>query len=64
MHDTRDFQPRHISVTNGSSNDCFIRSRILILDTKITSLGNIYYLDEPMNLIEVIEGSERGIKLD
>jgi hypothetical protein len=64
MLDTRDFQARHITVNNGSSNDCFVRSGVLTLDAKITSMGYIYYQGDPMNLIEVIEGPGKVIKLD
>jgi len=62
--DTREFIPLHTVINNSSSNDCFVASGIKTLDAKISNLGNIYYLNDPLYLIEVIEGSGELIKLD
>lgn len=62
--DTREFRPKHVTINNGSINDCYVHSGINSLDAKVTNIGNIYYLDEPQSLIEVIEGSGKVIKLE
>jgi len=62
--DTRNFETKQTSINNGSSNDCYVLSGTSTLDAKITSLGNIFYQGNPLNYVEVIEGSGQVIKLE
>jgi hypothetical protein len=62
--DTRNLLLERTTINNGSSNDCYVSSGTLTLDAKITSMGNIYYQGNPVNLVEVIEGSGKVIKLE
>lgn len=62
--DTRGFHPEHTIINNSSTNNCYVSSGTRILDAKITNLGDIYYQGEPENLIEVIEGPGRLIRLE
>jgi len=62
--DTREFHTKHATINNGSSNDCYVLSGTSTLDAKITSIGNIYFQGDPLNLIEVIEGSGKVIKIE
>ena len=43
-------------VTNNSSNDCYVSAKFL-LESTISSIGNIYYSDDPKEIKSTITGS-------
>ena len=61
--DTRGFNTKRTSINSNSTNNCFVSSGILTLDVKITNMGDVYYINQPVNLIEIIEGTGKLIRL-
>ncbi len=61
--DTRGFISNYTAINSNSTNNCFVTSGVITLDVKITNMGDIYYIDQPLNLIEVIEGPGKLIRL-
>ena len=52
-----------VYISSGGSNDCYIHA-VHILESKIFSVGNIYYTGNPYRLESTVLGSGKLIKLD